>query len=45
MSVVKQVAKWSGGCIATAFVLGKVVSPYLGQLQRIRTVESIADER
>lgn len=45
MSVVKQVAKWGGGCVAGAFVLGKFVTPYLTQLQRIKTEELISDER
>jgi hypothetical protein len=45
MSVVKQAAKWGGTCIAGGFVLGKFVTPYLSQLQRIKTEELISDER
>ncbi len=45
MSVVKQVAKWGGTCITGGFILGKFVTPYLSQLQRIKTEELISDER
>lgn len=45
MTVVKQVIKIGGGCIATALIFSKIVSPYLVQVQKIRTEELFSDER
>ena len=43
--VVKQIAKWSGLGVGAGVTLNKLVSPYLHQLQRIKTDEIISDER
>lgn len=43
--VVKQIARWSGLGVGAGVTLNKLVSPYLHQLQRIKTDELISDER